>query len=390
MTEDLPIEGPRGCTRAELPELVELINDIFRSGIDQNVLTDYPLVYREKNLPNLRLVKSRGQIVSKVAFVPWSVDHEGCRFRIGIVSLVGTHPEHRHKGYGLRCMESAITCMNEQDIALSVLWTVVPTFEFYNHVRYQAVSQQGWTYSLSHADAAIFKNHGETIETYDPDSRSHLQDIQGLRESHTPGIQRDHSQTAALLALGRQKTIVARCDNRVTAYLTVSLSANKPGIIEAVGDAKSIETLVHHALSTTSEDDMRTMKTFVHRYADPLGDLLNRKLVERPETSKEDQMMMRINNVSGFFGAIQPWLKRQNGSRVRSFSLGVDSEIISLDFTPEDLSLGSERRDLHLELSHLDLTSTIFGAHHERPFEAPEELTDLFPFRFPISVLERS
>ena len=101
-------------------------------------------------------------------------------------------------------------------------------------------------------------------------------------------------------------------------------------------------------------------------------------------------MMMRINNVSGFFDAIRPWLKRQNGSRVRSFSLGVDSEIVSLDFTPENLSLGSERRDLHLELSRPDLTSTIFGAHDERPFEAPEELTDLFPFRFPISVLERS
>ena len=43
----MQIEGPRGCTPDDRDEVVALIDPIFRSGSQQSLATDYPLVYRD-------------------------------------------------------------------------------------------------------------------------------------------------------------------------------------------------------------------------------------------------------------------------------------------------------------------------------------------------------
>ena len=133
------VDGPRGCTRGDLDALIQLVNSVFRPDGRQNILTDYPLVYRDENLDRIRLLTVGGQIVSEVPFIPWTVRHEGCRFTVAVISPTATHPEHRHRGYGLKCLNSCLQWMQDDEIDLSVLWTLAPTFRFYNHAAYQAV-----------------------------------------------------------------------------------------------------------------------------------------------------------------------------------------------------------------------------------------------------------
>ena len=64
MTE-LPIEGPRACTAADLPGVIALVDAAMRSGTGQTMWTDYPLVYRESNLENIRIVRVGGEVVGK-------------------------------------------------------------------------------------------------------------------------------------------------------------------------------------------------------------------------------------------------------------------------------------------------------------------------------------
>ena len=63
------IDGPQPCTKAELSEVIALVNEALRQGTDQTMLTDYPLVYRDENLPNVQILKVDGQVISVVPFL---------------------------------------------------------------------------------------------------------------------------------------------------------------------------------------------------------------------------------------------------------------------------------------------------------------------------------
>ncbi len=127
------VEGPRPCTTHELPELIRMVDGVMRADTDQTMLTDYPLVYRDANLPNTRIVKAGGRIVSTVPFIPRIVEMDGCSFTIGVISPTATHPEHRRRGYALRCLNACLARMGELGVELSVLWTLTATFPFYEH-----------------------------------------------------------------------------------------------------------------------------------------------------------------------------------------------------------------------------------------------------------------
>ena len=49
---DLEIEGPMGCTKALLPELVALANGIFRPDGSQDIFTDCPKTRQAWDVPN--------------------------------------------------------------------------------------------------------------------------------------------------------------------------------------------------------------------------------------------------------------------------------------------------------------------------------------------------
>ena len=102
--------------------------------------------------------------------------------------------------------------------------------------------------------------------------------------------------------------------------------------------------------------------------------------------------MMRINDVGAFFRAIAPWLAQRNAGRPREFSLGVPDAgtTVSFRFFERGLQLGDTPLPVHIELSRRELTAVVFGCHPDRPATVPEAMSGLFPFYFPIPILDRS
>ena len=43
--EELQMDGPRACREDEFDEAIALINSVFRAESDQDIRTDYPLVF---------------------------------------------------------------------------------------------------------------------------------------------------------------------------------------------------------------------------------------------------------------------------------------------------------------------------------------------------------
>lgn len=376
------------CTHKELPEVIGLVDDAMRQGMDQTMLTDYPLVYRESNHPNIHVIKVGGRVVSVVPFLLRNVDVEDVSFTIGIISPTATDPEHRHRGYGLACLRSCLRSMEGMGCDLSVLWTRIATFPFYQHGSFEPVRYQEWIYTCTREDGREFRNHGERVVRYDPSTGIHLDRIRSMHRKEGYGVRRSRSEWEALLQLPLMHTLVAEEDGSATGYLIVSGAGNKPGLIEAGGSIESVETLYSHALRRLPEGGQ------VQSY-DPLtgstaGRLLERKLPGRRQLTTKS-MMIRINCPTAFLQKVRPWLERQTGSSREEFSIRVTGapDQISFRSAGEGLILGRERRERHYELSRRELASLVFGPHPvlggERAIETP-----LFPFYFPLWQLDQS
>jgi len=96
--------------------------------------------------------------------------------------------------------------------------------------------------------------------------------------------------------------------------------------------------------------------------------------------------------VRRFFEAIRPWLEQRNGGRERRFSLEVadTGEVVSLDFAAHGLQLGDQPQTDHVLLTRQQWTSVVFGEHLSRRVVIPPSLRDLFPFYFPLWILDQS
>lgn len=383
------IEGPRSCTKAELPEVIALVDEAMRQGTNQTILTDYPLVYRGENVSNVQILKVDGQVASVVPFIARPVMIEGCHFTVGIISPTATAPEHRRKGYGLHCLNRCIQLMEQAGIELSVLWTRVATFPFYEHGDYQAVRSQGFVYRCNKEDADLFADHGEEIVPCDAKSSSYLEEIRKLHEREICGVVRHPDEYSYLFALPQMETLIARRNGQPVAYLIVSKAINKPGLIEGGGNQRALETLVRYALSQLSPGEEVT--AYSYHCATVLGNLAQDKLANRRRPA-DDNMMVRINDVPGFFARIAPWIEKRNLSSIRSFSIGLldIGQTISFQFAAEGLRLSNRQLEPHFEMTRQELTSAVFGPHPQRPVTIPEPLAHISPFYFPLWILDRS
>ena len=379
----------RKCTLRELPEVIGLVDDAMRQGMDQTMLTDYPLVYQESNHPNIRVIRVDGRTVSVVPFLLRTVDVEDASFTIGIISPTATDPEHRHRGYGLACLRSCLASMEEMGCDLSVLWTRIATFPFYEHGAFEPVRYQEWIYNCTREDGGRFRDHGQNVVRYDPSTGTHLDRIRSMHAAEGYGVRRSRPEWEALLQLPLMHTLMVREDGTATGYLIVSGAGNKPGLIEAGGSAEAVETLYSHALREFPEGSQ--VQSYEPLTGSTAGRLLERNLPGRRQLTTKS-MMIRINCPTAFLHKIRPWLERRTGSGGEEFSIDVTdaAERISFRSTRKGLILGRERLAQHFALTRRDLTALVFGPHPVRGEEPTGIKTPLFPFYFPLWQLDQS
>jgi hypothetical protein len=382
------IDGPRGCRKAEVAEVIALVDGEMRQGSGQSMGTDYPLVYLDGNTENLRILKVGGELASVVPFIPRPVVVEDCRFTVAIISPTATAPNHRRKGYGAQCLADCIARMTQVGCQISVLWTLPTTFPFYEGGDYQGVRSQGWVYSCSRADAAAFRSGPENVSRCNPADARHVEAVRAMRERELYGVQRTVAEYETLLSLPKMEALLASRGGVPAAYLVVSRAKHKPGLLEAGGDASAVEALVHHALSGL--EDGASLSAYANLTETVLGRVLEERLPARRQPLTQGPMMVRVNQPREFLQAIAPWIARRGAGRERAFSLGVAGETISFRFSGGALTLGAERLGLHFDLSRRELVSVLFGPHPTRPVDSPDALRELFPFYFPLGMLDHS
>jgi len=353
----LKIDGPRACTPAEVPEVIALVDAALgRHGTGQSLLTDYPLVYEEQNLANVRILKVDGELASVVPFVVWPVEGEGYRFTMAMISPTATAEVFRKRGYGRLCLEDCHRRMEAIGCELAILRTKVETFPFYESGEYQGVQSQAWLYRCTRADAKCFLSSGDDIQQPGALGPGQLGAIQAMHEREEVGTRRSRQRYAALFSLPRMKTLLAYRHGRPVAYLVVSRAINMPGLLEAGGDPAGVATLVHRALADWGETEVCLAHTDLT--ASVLGEVLDRGLPGRRQPTGENRMV-RINQPKPFLEAIAPGRRPGAIETLRG-------------------------------LSRHQLVSAVFGAHPSYSPPPASGPTDSAPFYFPVSILNRS
>ncbi len=393
------IEGPRGCRAAEFEEVIALINSVFRAETDQDIRTDYPLVFDHSKMEYMRILKADGMVVAHVPVWPREAVAGNDRLQFGIISPTVTHPDYRRRGYATLCLRDCVRIMEEKGWPLSVLWTLEATFPFYQQSGWEAVGSQGWLYQLMPEEHALFENGPFDVVQYDPRNTDMLNEMMRLHDAEPHRIDRTHEEYHALFSLPKTNTFLAVNGEEVVAYLTFGEGTNKPGIIEGGGDIAGLETLVRHILLERSSDS--EIQVLLPLVPSNLGQLIAEKKPGsgRPieEAKGVGYQMMRINSLEKLFRQIEDHLRTKSAGLHGEVCLVCreTDESVTLKFRDGDVDLSTERSAAALILTRRQLTQLIFGPHPAATSVEPsgvtgEILQTIFPFYVPIWELDHS
>jgi len=361
----------------------------MRQGSDQTMRTDYPLVYAPSNLPNVQVVLEDGRLVATAPVLPKRVEGDGFAFGMGVISPTATDPAYQHRGHGSACVAACIARMDAADLPLSVLWTAVPTFPFYELNGYQAVERYGEARRLAAADAQRLAAWDGRVAAL-ADDPARLPDVLALHAAEGPGVVRSLDDARALFALPKMTTWLALAGDDVEAYLLESRAMNKPGILEAAGDRGAIEGLLRHVLEPLGPDETVDIQTGFA--PDGLAALIDGPLAGAPAVPYDGNMMLRLNDPAGFVRGIRGWLAAHRPPDARSVSVRVTDAgaLLSIEWRAFGVAIGSKELPEHVELTRRELTSALFGGHPDAKVEVPDALAWLPRFHVPIPVLDRS
>ncbi len=392
------MDGPRACRGSEFDEVIALINQTFRAGIDQDIRTDYPLVFNRSKLDYMRILKVDGKAVSHVPVVPRLVVANDDAFTIGIISPTVTHPDYRKRGYATLCLRDCVRIMEEEGWPVSVLWTVEATFPFYQQTGWEAVGSQGWVYTLGSSEHELFDSESFDVVPYDASNDRHLDTIVRIHDAEPYRIERSRTDYQALLSLPKISTFLAEGDQGQAAYLVFGESVNKPGLIEGGGDSKGLGALVGHLLRERVSKDVQVWAPLM---PSALGTLIEEK---KPGTGRPVEegkgagyQMMRVNSLEKLLRQIQHHLIKRSAGLEGEICLVCEEtdECVTLGVGGGRVDLSAGRASDSIVLTRRQLTQLIFGPYSGlEPLSlsptAGEILAQIFPYYFPIWGLDHS
>ena len=393
------IDGPRACRASEFEEVIALINQVFRAETNQDIRTDYPLVFNHAKMEYMRILKVDGVVVAHVPVWPREAIIGEDRLRFGIISPTVTHPNHRRRGYATRCLRDCIRIMEEEEMPVSVLWTLEATFPFYQQSGWEAVGSQGWLYQLNPEEHTLFESGPFDVVQYDPRSTDAFDAMMKLHDAEPHRTARTSGEYRALFSLPQTTTYLAINGGKTVAYLMFGKGVNKPGLIEGGGDMAGLETLVRHVLLEREADS--EIQVLLPLIPSSLGQLIEQKKPGsgRPieEAKGVGYQMMRVNSLEKLLSQIKHHLRRRSAGLHGIICLVCreTDETVTLRFLDGEVDLSTKRLTEAVVLTRRELTQLIFGPHPAAPsleFSGAmgEILNTIFPVYVPIWELDHS
>ena len=390
------MEEARAVRPEELDQTLALVNKVFRTGVDQDMSTDYPLVFAPNNLENLRVVSEGGRIFSHAAMARRELREHGCSLPISMICAVATDPERRRRGAASRIMEDATEAMAARGDAFGLLWTG-PARDFYRRLGWEVVGSNGWAYLVEPQLAGRFE---QPLPVRAFQAESDLERIIEIHEAQPRQLTRTQAEYRRLLGLPKSEVWVAEEKGQAEGYLVVARAYNKSGVVEWGGTSGALSSLLARVLP---EPAGQRMQVFVPLPGNPMTELLTgrgcRTRIPMEEADGCGLKMVRILSLANLLRQLSPYLRNRLtrcSGRV-SLSVRETGERVDLRWDGADLEVGGGRssgaQDGAQELSLRQAARLVFGP------EKPSEILDLsretaqgldraLPFGFHIRMLD--
>lgn len=214
------IDGPRACRPEERSELLALINLVFRvsRGRQPSVERDYPHIYRESNLDNVRVIRIDGGLRASVGTLPMRIATQCEPLDTVGVNCTTTHPDWRNRGLGgllMRDVEAQARAAGQDLVHLSA---GVP--EWYRRFGFEDGGCL-YTYELNRGNAELLPS----LE--DVDVRTGIEHYAGdahrIHSAERIGVLRDEEDVATILCRSSPELFVIERRGQVEAYAVVDL-----------------------------------------------------------------------------------------------------------------------------------------------------------------------
>ncbi len=390
------MEEARAVRPEELGQTLALVNKVFRTGVDQDMSTDYPLVFAPNNLDNLRVVSEGGRIFSHAAMARRELREHGCALPVSLICAVATDPERRRRGAASRIMEDAVEAMAARGDAFGLLWTG-PARDFYRRLGWEVVGSNGWAYLVDPQLAGRFE---QPLPVRPIQVETDLERIIEIHEDQPRRLTRTPAEYRTLAGLPKSEVWVAEEKGRVEGYLVVARAYNKSGVTEWGGTSRALSSLLARVLPEPAGE---RMQVFVPLPDNPMTELLTgRGCHTRIPMEVADGCglkMVRILSLANLLRRLAPCLTSRLAGCAGRVSLSVQEtgEHVDLRWDGDNVEVGSDRctsrEDSAQELSLRQAARLVFGPDKPSQIldlsrEAARGLDRAFPFGFHIWMLD--
>ncbi len=120
---------PRAPLASEINHVVGFLDKHLRPGHGWSITAEYPHVFQQTNLHNLRIIANQDQVLAHAAIKYLIIKNHLGLFKVAAIGSVVTDPEHRNSGLSQKILESCLQAAEKEGADFAILWTDL--YDFY-------------------------------------------------------------------------------------------------------------------------------------------------------------------------------------------------------------------------------------------------------------------
>lgn len=370
----------RAVKREEREELLSLLKSAF-PATDIEWFPPYYDGDPYYKLEYTRVWEENGVLVSTVQIVKKILRIEDQTILLGGIANVGTHPEHRSKGYATALLEDALKLMTEEGFHISLLFTGIQPF--YERLGWREVPFP--FLQIPSLPKGILPQ--PNIREDKDDDIPHIVKVYNeFNERRNFSVVRDEAYMRGWIWKWRQgqKVLVSEKDSQIIGYIRYSIGGtSEPFWINEFGCLRGEEDcflpLLRESARRASEAGLTSATVHL-----PFEDFILegiKKVFGEPRLQYGKGAMWRIINLPALLNAIKPVLSRRAKGIKGVFPLDIEGHQATLEVNNGDVIVEDT---VSPSLSPIKISQKLFinllaGYEDEDALSLPRDFTRLFP-----------
>lgn len=372
------MEGPRGLKKDELRSAAELTNLVFRHDSPYKMEEEFPLLFSENNLENIRVFVDAGKVVSMVGMCINDVIIMSCMIGAVCIGSVCTHPEYRNKGLASKLLEDATNRAVQEGASLMLVSGDRGLYR-----RFGCVDAGIYRWHSIKSDQLEVHEKNLTIRKY---GEKDVIELVKLHQLEPIRFIRTYEDFKTLLESKRlcdqiSETYVVERNGPVVAYVSLQLPRSRDlplAILELAGSRFAIVKTLRSLM-----DDVGTESAIVRTTTADVE--LDHLMVSAGAKRSTGGFMgtVKLIDIERFLESIDTYMTEVIGKRRRKdLSIKYEGKTSELSFTYMDQKFSIRGID--------EITSFIFGSveKQQKLKHANSELEDMLNSIFPMPLVD--